>query len=247
MADQIRTDIKTAGGGVFTGGTYGDVTFNGSGTINGDVDAITYRVNGAGTSNGRVKAQSITVNGAAGFNGEVQANEMTVAGDANIRDGAGIGKLVVKGNLSVGGGVSAHEIELKGFLRMGGDCQAEQFTGEGGFNVAGLLNAGNIDFMVHAPSSAREIGGERVVIRQPSGNIASFTGLLTIWAEKRLTAGTIEADIVWLENTTAKVVRGKNVTVGSGCVVDLVEYAESYTPAGTAQVKEARQVAGAGA
>ena len=247
MADQTRTDIKTAGGGTFTGGTYGDVTFNGSGTMNGDVDALTYRINGAGTSNGRVKAQSITVNGTASFNGEVQSNEFTVNGDANIRDGAGIGQLAVKGNLSVGGGVSAHEVELKGFLRIGGDCQAEQFTGEGGFNVAGLLNAGNIDVMVHAPSTAREIGGERIVIRQPGGSIASFTGLLTIWAEKRLTAETIEADTVWLENTTAKVVRGKSVTVGNGCVVDLVEYADSYTPAGTAQVKEARQVSGAGA
>ena len=247
MADQIRTDIKTAGGGTFTGGTYGDVTFNGSGTINGDVDAITFRVNGAGSTNGRVKAQSITVNGTAGFNGEVQANDMTINGDASIRDGAGIGKLVVKGNLSVGGGVSAHEVELKGFLRIGGDCDAEQFTGEGGFNVAGLLNAGNIDIMVHAPSTVREMGGERIVVRQPGGNIASFTGLLTLWAEKRLTAETIEADTVWLENTTAKVVRGKNVTVGAGCVIDLVEYADTYTPGGTAQVKEARQVAGAGA
>ena len=246
MADQIRTDIKTAGGGTFTGGTYGDVTFNGSGTINGDVDAITYRVNGAGTSNGRVKAQSIIVNGTAGFNGEVQANELVVNGDASIRDGAGVGKLVVKGNLSVGGGISAHDVEIRGFLRMGGDCQAETFIGEGGFTVAGLLNAGNIDVTVQAPSSAREIGGERIVVRQPSGTLGSLTGLLTIWAEKRLTAQSIEGDVVWLENTTAQVVRGKNVTIGAGCVVQLVEYAESYTPVAGAQVKEARQVSGAG-
>jgi cytoskeletal protein CcmA (bactofilin family) len=247
MSDQTRTDMKTAGGGTFTGGTYGDVTFNGSGVINGDVDAITYRVNGAGTSNGRVKAQSITVNGTAGFNGEVQSNDLTVNGDASIRDGAGVGHLVVKGNLSVGGGLASHEVELKGFLRVGGAFDAEQFTGEGGFNVAGMLNADNVDVTVQAPSTAREIGGERVVIRQPTGNIASFTGLLTIWAEKRLTAESIEADTVWLENTTAKVVRGKSVTLGTGCVIDLVEYSESYTPGPTAQVKEARQVSGAGA
>jgi cytoskeletal protein CcmA (bactofilin family) len=247
MADQIRTDIKTAGGGTFTGGTYGDVTFNGSGTMNGDVDAITYRVNGAGTTNGRVKAQSIVVNGTAGFNGEVQSNELVINGDASIRDGAGVGKLVIKGNLSVGGGVAAHEVDLRGFLRMGGDCQAESFVGEGGFTVAGLLNAGNIDITVQAPSSAREIGGERIVVRQPMGGLNTLTGLLTIWAEKRLTAETIEGDVVWLENTTAKVVRGKTVTIGIGCVVDLVEYADSYTPAGGAQVKEFRQVSGAGA
>ena len=242
MTDQGRTDIKTAGGGAFQGGTYGEVVFNGSGTINGDVDAITYRVNGAGTSNGRVVAQSVTVNGTANFNGEVQANEFTVNGDATIRDGAGFGRLVAKGNLSIGGSVAAHQIELRGFLRIGGDCQAEAVTGEGGFNVAGLLNAGNVDVIVQAPSSAREIGGERIVVRQPAGGLSSFTGLMTVFAEKRLTVDSIEGDVVWLENTTARVVRGKNVTVGAGCVVDLVEYAESFTPAGGAQVRESRQV-----
>ncbi len=245
MADEVRNDIKTAGGGSFSGGTYGEVTFNGSGTINGDVDSITYKVNGAGTSNGRVKSQRIVVNGTASFNGEVQANEMVVNGDANVRDGAGVGSLVVKGNLSVGGSVAAHEVNLRGFLRAGGDCQAEAFTGEGGFTIAGELNAGNVDVTVQAPSSAREIGGERIVVRQPVGGISSFTGLLTVFSEKRLTAETIEGDVVWLENTTAKVVRGKQVTLGQGCVVDLVEYAESYTPAGVPQVREARQVASA--
>jgi cytoskeletal protein CcmA (bactofilin family) len=242
MADQTRTDVKTAGGGTFTGGTYGDVTFNGSGTMNGDVDAITYRVNGAGTSNGRVKAKRVTVNGTASFNGELQANELVINGDASVRDGAGVGKLLVKGNFSVGGSLAVHEVDLRGFLRVGGECQAESFVGEGGFTVSGLLNAGNIDVAVLAPCSAKEIGGERIVFRQPTGNLASFTGLLTIWAEKRLTAETIEGDIVWLENTTAKVVRGTQVTVGVGCVIDLVEYTESYTPTGAAQVKEARQV-----
>jgi cytoskeletal protein CcmA (bactofilin family) len=189
----------------------------------------------------------VTVNGTANFNGEVQAGAFTVNGDATIRDGAGFGRLVAKGNLGIGGSVAAHDIDLRGFLRIGGDCQAESLTGEGGFTIAGLLNSGNIDVVVQAPSSAREIGGERIVIRQPAGGLSSFTGLMTVFAEKRLTAESIEGDVVWLENTTAKVVRGKNVTVGTGCVVDLVEYAESYTPAGNAQVREARQASGAGA
>ena len=245
MADEVRNDIKTAGGGSFSGGTYGDVTFNGSGTINGDVDAINYRVNGAGSNNGRVKARSVVVNGAGTFNGEVQSNEMTVNGDASIRDGAGIGRLIVKGNLSIGGSLAAHEVRLHGLLRVGGDCKAESFNGEGGFTIAGELNAGNLDVAVHGPCAAREIGGERIVVRQPTSGWSSLTSLLSGFAEKRLTAETIEGDVVWLENTTAKVVRGKQVTIGQGCAVDLVEYAESYSPAGAPQVKEARQVAGA--
>lgn len=247
MADEIRNDIKTAGGGAFSGGTYGDVTFNGSGTVNGDVDALNFRINGAGSSNGRVKAQSIIVNGTGTFNGEVQANEMTINGDASIRDGAGIGRLTVKGNANIGGSAAMHEVRLAGLLRIGGDCQAETFVGEGSFNVAGELNVGNLDVTVHGTASAREIGGERIVVRGSSGNFSTLTSLIGMFSERRLTAETIEGDVVWLENTSAKVVRGKQVTLGSGCQIELVEYAESYTPAGDAQVREARQVSGAGA
>ena len=67
---------------------------------------------------------------------------------------------------------------------MGGDCQAETFTGEGAFNVVGLLNAGNIDATVQGPSTPAR-SGERIVVRQPSGSLGSLTGLLTV-AEKTL-------------------------------------------------------------
>ena len=246
MTNSARADMKINGDGSLSGGTYGAVTINGAGTVNGDIDAINFKINGTGTSNGRVVAQSVTVNGSGTFNGEVQANEMTVNGDASIRDGAGIGRLVVKGNLSVGGGIAAHQIEVRGFLKTGGDCQAESLVGEGGFTVTGLLNAGSIDVKVYGPCSAREIGGERIVVRQPGSGFSSFTQLFTFLAEKRLTSETVEGDDVWLENTPAKTVRGRSITVGAGCVIDLVEYSGTYTPLAGAQVKEIRQVAPAG-
>ena len=139
--------------------------------------------------------------------------------------------------------MAATDIELKGYLNVGGDCQAESLIGEGAFTIGGELNAGSLDVTVHGNSSAREIGGERIVVRQPVGGITSLTSLFAVFSEKRLTAETIEGDFVWLENTTAKVVRGKQVTIGVGCSIDLVEYAESYTPVEGAQVREARQVA----
>ncbi|NTW28477.1 MAG: polymer-forming cytoskeletal protein [Coriobacteriia bacterium] len=243
MTDPARADMKINGDGSLPSGKYGAVTINGAGTVNGDIDAITFKINGTGTSQGRVVAQSITVNGSGTFNGEVQAGEMTVNGDASVRDGAGIGRLVVKGNLSVGGGIAAHQIEIKGFLKTGGDCEAESVTGEGAFTITGLLNAGVIDLKVYGPCSAKEMGGERIVVRQPGSGFSSFTQIFTFWAEKRLTADTIEGDDVWLEITTAKTVRGRNITVGSNCVIDLVEYSGTYTPLANAQVKEVRQIA----
>ncbi|MGV8082086.1 MAG: polymer-forming cytoskeletal protein [Coriobacteriia bacterium] len=243
MSEPIRSDMKINGDGSLSGGTYGTVTINGAGSVNGDLDAVTYKINGTATSTGRVLAQSITVNGSGTFNGPVQANAMTVNGDASVRGGVGIGRLLVRGNLSVSGGMALHEADVKGFLKTGGDCEAESFIGEGGFTIGGLLNAGVIDIKVYGPCSAREIGGERIVIRRPGSGLSSLTQLFTFWAEKRLTADTIEGDSIWLENTTAKVVRGRDVTVGAGCVVDVVEYTETFTPAEGAQVKDVRRAA----
>ena len=241
MADTMRSDMKINGDGSMSGGTYGAITINGAGSVNGDADATDVRINGAGTINGKLVAQSITVNGAGTFNGSVQANEMNVNGDASVRDGAGIGRFTIKGNASVGGGVAAHELVLRGFLKTGGDCEAESFSGEGGFTITGLLNAGTVDIKVYGPCSVREIGGEKITVRQPAG-FQSFTQIFTFWAEKRLTADTIEGDDIYLEATNAKTVRGTNVTVGQDCKIDVVEYAGSYQLAPGSMVGDARKV-----
>ena len=242
MSDQARNDAKIAGEGTLSGGSYGAITINGAGAINGDVDCATLRINGAGTANGRVKAESVTINGAGTINGEMQAAELNVNGDGSIRDGAGIGRLSIKGRCSVGGGLAAHDIDLKGELKVSGDCEAESVIGEGALVVGGLLNAGTIDMRVYAPCSAREIGGEKITVRQPGTGFQSFTQLFTFWADKRLTAETIEGDDVFLELTFAKTVRGRNVTIGDGCQIDLVEYSDNYSRVDGATVGEARKV-----
>ena len=245
MTEQDRADMKINGDGTMSGGTFGAITINGAGSVNGDADATDVRINGAGTINGKLVAQSITVNGTGTFNGSVQAGEMNVNGDASIRDGAGVGRFTIKGNTSVGGGLAANELDVRGFLRAGGDCEAESFSAEGGFTIGGLLNAGTIDIKVFGPCSAREIGGEKIVIRAPQG-LQSITQIFTFWTEKRLEAQTIEGDEVTLEAVTAQTVRGANVTIGPECRIELVDYTGGYTVDPGASVGEARKVDVAG-
>lgn len=246
MADETRADVKINGDGSLSGGVYGAVTINGAGTVNGDIDCIDYRINGAGTHHGRLLAQSITVNGTGTFNGEIQASAMTVNGDTSVRDGAGIGQLTITGNASFGGSIAAHDVVVRGFLKTAGDCESETFASEGAFTVTGLLNAGTVDIKLYGPCTAREIGGETITVRQPGSGFSSFTQLFTFWAEKRLTADSIEGDDVSLELTNAKTVRGRNVLIGEGCRVDLVEYSGTYSVAPGASVGEARQVTAQG-
>jgi len=241
MADQTRNDMKINGDGSMSGGTYGVVTINGAGSVHGDADATDVRVNGTGTVNGNLVAQCVTVNGSATFNGSVQATELNVNGDTSIRDGAGISRFTIKGNATVGGGIAAHDLNLRGFLKAGADCDAESFSAEGAFTIAGLLNAGIVDIKVYGKCNVREIGGERITIRKAQG-FESITQIFTFWTEKVLETDTIEGDIISLEGTVAKMVRGGDVTIGPDCRIDVVEYAGTYSVAPGSTVGDARKI-----
>ena len=232
-------NVRISGEGRVAGGSYGAVTINGAGSIKGDIACSTFRVNGTATTDASVKADTAVVNGTASFGGEVQAGEMTVNGDASVTNGLGVGQLKVKGRLYVGGGIAAHDVDSKGELTVGGDCEADTFRAEGAFSVGGLLNAGTVDVRLYASSKVREIGGERVTVRQATG----FATLFAIFSEKRLTAESIEADDVVLEFVTAKTVRGARVSIGEGCDIDLVEYTDRFDRSAGAVVRNANKVA----
>jgi cytoskeletal protein CcmA (bactofilin family) len=218
------SNARIAGEGQLSGGSYGDITINGAGSIKGDVTAKTVRINGAGTTDGSMKADAIVVNGSASFGHELQASEMTVNGDASVAGGVGVGRLKVKGRFFGGGGLAAHEVDAKGEFTITGDASADTFFAEGAFSIGGLLNAETIDIKLHAPSKVRDIGGEKVYVKQARGLASVFT----FFAEKRLTVDSIEADDVVVEFVTAKVVRGARIDVGEGCNVELVEYTDDF-------------------
>ncbi len=237
MAENLN-DARINGDGTVSSGTYGAIVLNGAGTVTGDVQCNELTVNGVGKCLGAVKADEVTVNGAGTFEGPVQAVEFRANGTADVHAGLGVGRLKVAGTCGVDGGVAAREVELRGELRVGGDLEAETLTGEGRFAINGMLNAGDIDLRLHGRNSAREIGCERMVLRVPDG----ITAIFSAFTDRRLTAESIEGDHLELIATTAKVVRGQDVTLGEGCQVDLVEYTGSLTKLAGAQVREERKV-----
>lgn len=241
MCAADRSDTTVNGGGSIGAGVYNNVIINGAGTITGDVECESLRVNGAGTCEGAMKAGSVTINGSGSFLRELQAGELSVNGDASVTLGAGIGRLRVKGRTSVGGSLAAHEVDAKGTVKIEGDCEADMFVGEGVFTIGGLLNAGTVHMQMYGPCAAREIGGEKVTIAQSRKGFSDFVAM---FSEKRLHTDTIEADEVWVENTTARVVRGAAVTIGSGCDILLVEYSGTINQAPDSRVAEVRRIEG---
>jgi cytoskeletal protein CcmA (bactofilin family) len=240
MNDTTRRDTKIAGAGDVAGGMYGDVTIAGAGTVLGDIDVTALKVAGTANVQGKVVATTLNVSGNADFAADVQANEFIVSGTSEVRGGIGAGVLRVNGACTVIGSVNATKVELRGTMRIGGDVQAESFDAQGVFSVGGLLNAGTVKIRLYGGCDARDIGGERIDVA-----LGKPWAFLPFFGERNLTADTIEGDTVTLENTRAKVVRGRDVRIGTGCEIDLVEYTGTY--AGTSGVVASRKVTTPGA
>jgi len=89
-----------------------------------------------------------------------------------------------------------------------------------------LLNAGQVTIKPGGNCIVKEIGDEHIDIRvSPIDNTIFRKVIDKIFNTKaELTTGLIEGDDIYIQNTNVKIVRGNNITVGTGCTIDLLEY-----------------------
>ena len=238
-------DLRIDGSGSSAGGSYNNVRINGSGKINGDLECRELSINGSGEVTGKAQAEKIRVNGSGHLCGGVQAEELKVNGSATFGAGVSGGAVSISGSADIKGGCNSQYVKINGTAKFGGDCSAEKFDSNGIFEIDGLLNADEINAHLYwHKSRAKEIGGG--CIRVSLGDSAGLAVLKTIFTfgihNPSLEAETIEGDEISLENTTAKVVRGNNVTIGRGCEIGLVEYKGVYRKTGDAKVAEEKKV-----
>lgn len=261
MKNKVR-DLKIYGSGSSSGGEYNKISIMGEGRIRGDVNCNDFKINGEGTvdSNlnainnvsilgegslgGNVECTDFKVNGEGEVDGNLKAEgTVTIRGETEIIGNLKAQKVKVQGELEVNGEVFADEAKITGNINATGDCNAEIFTVEGGLTIDGLLNADVLKINLYWPCKVHEIGGSEITVKK-SGKL-SFLGLKNMimpGGQNELTAETIEGDNVYLENTKAKVVRGNNVTIGSGCKIELVEYKENLKQDDGAEVGKQRKI-----
>lgn len=228
MASNRRNDLRINGLGNSPGGAYNFVQINGKGDINGDLECEELQINGLGCIHGNVKTGAARVAGKSEISGSFNGQE-----------------LIIDGMTEIGGPISANRIENRGMLKVSKDCGSETFKSQGGFMIGGLLNADKIDIDMYVASRAREIGGEEIEIRAGSsfGFKKFLNSIFPTWQfNQGLSAETIEADNIYLENATVKVVRGKDIKIGPGCQIDMVEYKNSFHQDHGATVKQNKKV-----
>jgi cytoskeletal protein CcmA (bactofilin family) len=240
MEVKNKGDLVINGIGASNGGQFHNVTLNGRGTINSDVECSLFDCNGSGVIKGNAKSEKMKINGNAKFHASIESQQLTIDGSAKIDQHIQVKNLKISGHATVGGTVKGEEINIHGILKVGEDCEAEKFKAKYRFAIGGLLNADQIDVTIYGDCRAKEIGGQTISVKQHKGSLIGT--LLKPFFNTRLETDLIEGDMIDIENTKAKIVRGNHVTIGENCEIGLVEYTDEISIDKKAIVGEFRKV-----
>lgn len=244
MEFEGRQDLKISGAGSASGGSYNEVKISGAGEIKGDIDCSEFKVSGASEIKGNVKAKFARISGASDIRGNLISDEILVSGASNVGGDVIAKRVKISGGSNIKGNLHAEDVEISGGIEIKGDCEAENFAARGGFDIGGLLNAGNVDIRVGGLCRVSEIGCERIEVKVADSGFFALKKLISDIFNFRssLKCTVIEGDDIYLEATTAKIVRGNNVVIASDCEIELVEYKNDLKVQGNGRVKEQRRI-----
>jgi cytoskeletal protein CcmA (bactofilin family) len=186
------------------------------------------KIEGRGRVDGDINCTDFILNGRADIQGSINALTADMTGKATIEGNLRSDQLRIKGEVTVGGDLIGENIQLNGMISVKGNCETEKFNAIGRLQI-GVLNAGNIQIKLHGNSNIPEIYGKHIQIRKQLGiDFTKLLKMLQIALGNNLTAQTIEGDYVYVEYTTAAVVRGTDISIGPGCEIGLVEYKRKF-------------------
>lgn len=173
---------------------------------------------GIGTISGG-KYRKISVEGIGSIRGDIFAKEMSVEGVCKGRGNITAENMNIEGVFSCTGNINVSEIaEVTGMVKISGDFQSKDFNSSGSLKIDGLLSADNIELYLLDKNYIKEIGGENISIAVKRKN-----GITGLFRKSKLEVESIEGDNIRLESVYCKNVRGTNVKIEAGCVIDTVE------------------------
>jgi cytoskeletal protein CcmA (bactofilin family) len=232
MSTELRKDLKYLGKMTSPGGVYRRVNFEGEVTIDGDLDCLEIKVNGILNEKGNLKSNTGKINGYAIVDGNLESEDINVNGELRVDGNMSVDKISSNGKLVVKWNISSEKVDINGELKVKGNCEVESFYFKGAFSIEETLNSGNVNVRLYGPSEVNEIGGEKIHVQKGGEGplMEIFAAILNPlnFYKAHLKADTIEGDDIYLEHTTARVVRGNTVNIGDGCEIDLVEYKTNF-------------------
>lgn len=231
-------DYRISGSGVLDGGCYNRISCTGSCKVSSDIVCREITTSGSFRACGNVDCSGeIRSSGSFHCDGNVEAGAFSGSGSTRIMGNMKTGLLNIPGSMRVGGGVSAGELRVSGSLKAGGDCEADTFTASGSLSIGGMINAETVKIKLsRSQSTVGSIGGAQVTVEQSA--TAGLLSSILAPGYGTLACDSIEGDQIDITGVKADMVRGAKVMIRSGCVIEKVEYSETCSIDGDAQVKE---------
>ncbi|MCB2360579.1 polymer-forming cytoskeletal protein [Clostridium estertheticum] len=242
--ENMNNDLKMSGSGSSCGGKYNDVFISGSGKINGDLDCVYFKTSGSSKVIGNLKAETIKISGSSKIEGNVEVKDIKISGSTHVIGNLKSENVSISGSTHIDGNLYAQEVNISGSVTIGKNCEAECFKANGGFKIQELLNAGQITIRLGGNCFVKEIGGEHIDIRvNPMDNSIFRKAIDKIFNTRaELTTDLIEGDDIYLQNTNVNIVRGNNITIGTGCNIGLIEYKGEIEVSDSSIVKDQKKI-----
>ena len=191
-----------------------DMKISGSGKIPaGEFDRIS--IHGSGSLCGLVRCNDFFSSGAVRGEALTCTGEMKTVGDAVFSDSLSVGELIASGSLHAGN-VTAKAVHLDGVIHCEGQINSEKVS----INFQNRMIIGSI--------AGDVICLHKKGLRPMFGNIRVLTA--------------VEGDEIELERTECPLVKGRKVTIGKGCRIDLVQYGEEITVSPKAAVNRIEKI-----
>ena len=238
-------DMHIAGSGNIPSGEYRKISVSGSGRLIGKVRCVSFSAAGSSKGEDIECAESFKMSGSSGFSGNVEAKNIKISGSF----GCG-GELIAKENLSASGSIKCEksikceQLTAAGALKVE-DIEAERVKVSGTVNCVGLINAESIEIKFERGINIGSIGGSKIVIAAKKR--IKFLKRLPFFSSLKKAVcvnvnSSVEGDEVSLEYVTCPRVTGRDVTIGRGCNIDLVQYSENIEISPKAKVGKAEKI-----
>ena len=239
-------DIKISGSGAIAAGEYKDISVSGSAKCDGKIRCNSLRVSGSMKGMAIDAYEDIKVSGSVNFDGDVTTKNLKVSGGSKVGSCKASNDITVSGALKARGIHCAH-LRSSGALKVEADIEAEEIVISGLIKCGGLMNAESIKIEAAGGSTIENIGGSNIcIVSEKKGKIERlplFSKILGNSGLSKLTvAQTIEGDSIAIEYVIAKQVIGKNVAVGAGCDIELVQYTDEIELSPDAKVAKYEKI-----
>lgn len=158
-------DVKIAGSGTISEGSYNVITIAGSASASGEITCKLLKIAGAGK-----------------FFGNVNATEVSVAGTTKFEQDLKCQKIKTAGTISVCGNISSEELNVDGFVTVDGECNVGTLHHKSEGSKYNNIYGENIDInskgkhVVVNEIEATNIELNRVKAHRVSGDNIKLTG-----------------------------------------------------------------------